>query len=101
MPVERKSNVYSRPGNRKESTWDKKLQVHICCNNKSSWYHKENCPSVNGIFSKKMRKFQEGKLKSIAEEKTEVARLKGAGLTSVEIAKKLDMKIEKVNKLWI
>lgn len=86
-----KAKNEGRIGSRKDATWNKELHTHICCKSKHSWYHKPNCPALEGKFSKIQLKSQE---------KIAVNDLKEKGMNSLEVAKALNIELSKVNMLW-
>lgn len=86
-----KTREAGRLGSCKDHTWNKKLHIHTCCKSKQPWYHKIDCPALKGEFLKPQLKSQE---------KISIDNMKKTGMTSLEVAKVLNMPIEMVNKLW-
>lgn len=66
------------------------MKMHTCCASKHS-YHKGNCP-VKGT-----------RVPGRASDTDfiQVQNLKADGLTSIEVAKRINMPLEQVNDLWV
>jgi hypothetical protein len=73
-----------------EPTWDKQKRMHTCCGSHHS-YHKGHCP-VKGV--RIPGRASDPEFMKVQEAKSE-------GLTSGDVAKKLNMPLEQVNELWI
>jgi len=74
-----------------EPTWDKEKGCHTCCGSTHSPSHKSWCPNRKSTIPGR----------SSDPDFVNVQELKAQGLSSGEVAKRLNIPLDQVNELWI